>query len=96
MLPKDTKLDITTMNIMGIPRVSRVSVVDLYPVKAGLSPANFARDTRNIIEKKPWWAGRAIKRFAIIGGSQGSREPGVWDNIKRSIEKSFTVTSKKP
>jgi hypothetical protein len=76
--------------------MSRVSLFDLYPVKAGFSLANFARNTKATNEKSPWWRGRPIREFAVIDSSHGGREPGAWDNVKNSIEGSFSGARRCP
>lgn len=84
-LPRNAKIDLTTLNIVGRPRVSRVGVGELYPVQSRFSVMNYARDT-NEDAKRPWWSARPIKQFAILGGLGKSREDGVWENVARSIK----------
>jgi hypothetical protein len=84
-LPKDASIYITTMNIIGRPHVSRVNVSELYPIKKPLNIANFARDTKEISSKRPWWARRYVRRFAILETSGATREKGIWENVVRSI-----------
>jgi hypothetical protein len=86
-LPRNATLEITTMNIIGKPRVSRVGVADLYPIKRRLSLANYARDTKEKAAKRPWWAMKPVKEFAILGGFGRTREDGVWENVAKSIKR---------
>jgi hypothetical protein len=86
-LPPNAAVDITTMNFIGIPRVSRVPVSQLYPINKRFGAANFGRDTAAANAKRPWWMGSAIKQFAIRGGGGRTRESGMWEIVEQSIKK---------
>jgi hypothetical protein len=86
-LPKDAKLEITTMNFIGKPRLSLVKVADLHPVKERFGMANYTRDTKEINAKRPWYMGRAVRQFGIHGGIEMKGSPGIWENIVKSIGK---------
>jgi len=88
-LPRNATVDITTLNMIGRPRVSRVGVGDLHPVGSRFSISNYARGAKNEEMKRPWWVARPIKQFAILGVRGRSREEGVWENVARSIKRSF-------
>ena len=86
-LPRNAMLEITTMNIAGKPRLSRVEAADLYAVKRRFSLANFAQSTTRKDAKRPWWAMKPVKEFAILGRSGRTREDGVWENVAKSIKR---------
>src|SRR6266487_1975598 len=67
-LPKDAELDITTMNFIGKPRVTRVKVSDLRPVNQRFGLSNYARDAKEANAKRPWWMGRAVSQFGVHSG----------------------------
>ncbi|KAA8577072.1 hypothetical protein EYC84_007080 [Monilinia fructicola] len=46
--PKDAQIDITTMNFVGKPRVTRFDVSELKAVKQRFGVGNFSRDTKKI------------------------------------------------
>jgi hypothetical protein len=87
-LSRTATIDITTLSMIGRPRVSRVSLGDLHPIKSRFSIANYARTAKDEESKRPWWAAKPIKQFAILGGRGRLREEGVWENVARSIQKS--------
>jgi hypothetical protein len=87
-LPKDAALDITTMNFVGRPKVSRVKVSELYHSQGRFGISNFARDISKIEGKRPWYMSKPIKQFAIRSGAGRTREKGIWENIERGIPKS--------
>lgn len=86
-LPKDAKLEITTMNFIGKPRVSLVKAADLHAVRERFGMVNYARDTKDINLKRPWWMGRAVRLFGVHGGTPLKDGSGIWDNISRTITK---------
>ncbi|KAE8443534.1 hypothetical protein EG329_001774 [Mollisiaceae sp. DMI_Dod_QoI] len=86
-LPKDAELDITTMNFIGKPRVARVKVAELYPVKERFGLANYGRDTEKANEKRPFWMGKAVRIFGVHSTKSQVKESGVWENVKANIEK---------
>jgi hypothetical protein len=86
-LPKDAEVDITTMNFIGKPRVSRVKVCELYPTQQRFGLANYARNTRMSNANRPWWMGRTPTLFGVHGSRGKVRGGEAWNNIARSIEK---------
>lgn len=86
-LPKDAKLEITTVNFIGMPRVTLVKVADLRPAKERLGLVNYVRDTKDMNTKRPWWMGRAVRQFGIHGGVRIPQRKDVWENIAKAIEK---------
>jgi hypothetical protein len=86
-LPKDATLDITTVNFIGMPRVTRLSVADLHPAKERFGIVNYVRNTKDLNSKRPWWMGRAVSQFGVHSGARIAQGNGVWENIARKIEK---------
>lgn len=84
-LPKDAALDITTMNFVGKPRVNKIKLSELYPTKERFGIANYARDTKVLNSKRPWWMGKAVRIFGIRGGAGRTRGKGVWETFAKGI-----------
>lgn len=85
-LPKDAALEITTMNFIGKPRVTRVKITDLYPVNGRFGMANYARDIKSI--KSPWWAGKAVRQFGLHSSTSRVMGGEIWENIAKRIANS--------
>lgn len=85
-LPKDAKIDITTMNFIGKPRISLVRAADLYPVRERFGMVNYARHTKNLNSKRPWWMGKAVRQFGVHGSTR-LRDGEIWENIARKVAK---------
>ncbi len=85
---KDAELDITTMNFVGKPRVARVKLGDLFPVKERFGLANYARDTSEINLKRPWWMGKAVRQFGVHSNTSRIMKGEVWDQIAKAIANS--------
>ena len=86
-LPKDAKVELTTMNFVGMPRVTRVHVSDLRPSKERFGIVNYVRDTKDLDSKRKWWMGKANRQFAIHGGVHIKQGNEVWNNIAKTIAK---------
>ncbi|TVY85754.1 hypothetical protein LAWI1_G008788, partial [Lachnellula willkommii] len=54
-LPRDAQIDVTTMNILGKPRVARMKIQDLAAANERFGLVNYVRDTRAIDGKRRWW-----------------------------------------
>jgi hypothetical protein len=80
-------MDITTINTVGKPRVSKVTIKELYTSGNALGVPNYVRDTAKVDSFRPWWTGKSVRQFAIGPKGIGSREAGVWENVAKSIEK---------
>jgi len=87
MLPKDAEIDITTMNFIGKPRVTRMKVADLYPVKQRLGMANYARDTTKINAERLWWMGKAVRQFGVHSGRSKVMGGEIWRNVESVLQK---------
>jgi hypothetical protein len=86
-LPNDAALDLTTMNFIGKPRITRVKVTDLYPVKERFGMANYARDTELLNSKRPWYLPKAVRQFGVHGNTGKIMGGILWDNIAKRISK---------
>ncbi|CAL3970340.1 unnamed protein product [Diplocarpon coronariae] len=86
-LPATAELDITTMNFVGKPRVARVKIADICPVRQRLGFANYARDTGKLDAKRPWYGRRAVGQFGVHNEKSGIMGGEVWENVARCIAK---------
>ncbi|KAH7379737.1 hypothetical protein BKA64DRAFT_234806 [Cadophora sp. MPI-SDFR-AT-0126] len=86
-LPKAAELDITTMNFIGKPRVTRVKVGDLHATRERMGFANYCRDTTELNAKRPWWMGKAVRQFGVHNEKSGIMDGQVWENVAKSIAK---------
>lgn len=86
-LPKDAKLELTTVNFIGMPRVSRINIADLHPAKERFGIVNYVRDTKYLNSKRPWWMGSAIRQFGVYDGVRIAQGSEIWENIARTIAK---------
>ncbi|KAE9366504.1 hypothetical protein N431DRAFT_471555 [Stipitochalara longipes BDJ] len=86
-LPNDAALDITTMNFIGKPRVARVKVTDLYPVRERFGMANYARDTELINSRLPWYFPKAVRQFGVHSSTGKIMGGEIWNNIASRISR---------
>lgn len=89
-LPRTATIDITTMNLIGKPRVNRMQVSELRALTKPriVGGANFERikDAKREAVRK-WWMGREVRMFSIRGGEGNVREKGVWDHVAKCISR---------
>ncbi|KAL2158031.1 hypothetical protein VTH06DRAFT_4841 [Thermothelomyces fergusii] len=93
--PPSTRLDVTTMSLIGKPRVSSMTLADLRPVPARaprprLGTVNYARDTARLDAARPWWRFRAVAHFSVQDDGAVERRVRtgwVWADIRDGIEK---------
>ncbi|TVY28800.1 Heterokaryon incompatibility protein 6,OR allele [Lachnellula hyalina] len=86
-LPRDAEIDITTMNVLGKPRVARMKIQDLSAANERFGLVNYVRDTKAINERRKWWMGKAVRQFGVHGG-KGSMVGGeAWKDIQAAIAK---------
>ena len=88
-LPKDAELDITTMNNVGMPRVSRIKLGDLYSVKERFGIVNLKRDLHGKGITRKWWLRKPLRAFGVHGAMMDRRIKGggVWANVMASISR---------
>lgn len=85
-LPKSGELDITTITLIGRPRVQRLQFGDLKAVQPRiLDVANFKTD--KVDTTRPWWAGKGQKAYAVGTAKGKSREGWAWDVVAEAIRK---------
>ncbi|KAB8302160.1 hypothetical protein EYC80_005607 [Monilinia laxa] len=85
--PKDAQVDITTMNFVGKPRVTRFDVSELKAVKQRFGVGNFSRDKKKIDATRKWWMPKAVRLFGVHGGAGKVRDGEAWENIAKKIRK---------
>ncbi|KAI0837642.1 hypothetical protein F5Y06DRAFT_70900 [Hypoxylon sp. FL0890] len=88
-IPPNTELDITTMSFIAKPRVSRVKLSDLHPVRRRFGIVNLARDTTAENATRKWYMFRAVGEFNAQSNT-AKRAPWVWESIMNAIEKRRT------
>lgn len=83
----ETELDLTTIKSYGFPRVSRMFVADLRPVKARLGIENLSRLPRAPPSKpKPWWVSNEQRRFFVGNERKKSIETSIWQIVFSQIQ----------
>jgi hypothetical protein len=83
-LPATAEVDITTITLIGRPRVQKLRVNELQAVEPRLlNVANFKRTTTD--ETRPWWAGRGQRSYAIGEARGRAREGWAWDVVAEAI-----------
>lgn len=85
--PKDAQADITTMNFVGKPRVTRLNISELKAIKQRFGVANFSRDTKKINATRKWWMPKAVRLFGVHGGRATVREGEAWENLAQRLRK---------
>ncbi|KAI1496114.1 hypothetical protein F5X99DRAFT_86142 [Biscogniauxia marginata] len=82
----EAELEITTINLMAKPRLSRVNTSDLMPVKRRLGIVNLARDTKAENAARKWYMPRAVGNFSVQTNSM-PRVPWVWEKTSKTVER---------
>jgi hypothetical protein len=80
-------VDITTMNFIGKPRVSRMKLGELYPVKERFGLVNWKRDLDGVKGERKWWMGKKRCFFGVYEGMSKVREKEVWEGVRGAVEK---------
>jgi len=88
-LPPTAELDITTMNFIGKPKVTRMKITDLQSKKQRFGMVNFVRKagTEDVTKKRAWYLGKPPTRFGVHGGRTKILGGEVWENVRRGVEK---------
>jgi hypothetical protein len=84
-LPNDAALEITTMNFIGKPRVTRVKIAELYPVKERFGMANYVRDTELINSRLPWYLPKAVRQFGVHSNTSKIMGGTAWENVAKRV-----------
>lgn len=92
-IPPSTEIDLTTIKAYGRPRVSRLPLSDLKPIKARFGIQNLTR-TQSRIESKPrsWWAQREQRLFSVGDERRKTFEASIWHKVWSQIQKPATLT----
>jgi hypothetical protein len=86
--PPGTALEVTTLNPLGKPRSTVVTIGDLRPVSERFGLVNYTRDTTAENAARPWWRLRAVGKFNVTpGGETKVKEGWVWRDIRSLIER---------
>ena len=84
----ETEIDMTTLRLDGLPRVSRMRVVDLRERKrSALSVANLARvpARSDSTKERSWWTRREVTQFFVRHHEGKGREPAIWLSVLEAI-----------
>ncbi|KAJ9132993.1 hypothetical protein NKR23_g11056 [Pleurostoma richardsiae] len=93
--PPATRLDVTTMNIIGKPRRSQMTLADLRPARRRLGMVNYVRDTGAEDASRPWYMFRAVGNFKIEPVAGGERNNAwVWREVAAAIARRNAASSK--
>ena len=78
-IPPTTEVDLTTIKALGRPRVNRIPLGELWPVKARLGIQNFTwiRDS-STPTRRPWWRGTENKLFFVSETTQKATDAILW------------------
>jgi hypothetical protein len=90
--PPNTRLDVTTMSLIGKPRVSSMVLSDLRPENRRLGMVNYVRDTSIADAKRKWWRFKAIGEFNVHGET-GVKTGWVWKELKEGIARRSVAQS---
>jgi predicted YcjX-like family ATPase len=86
--PPNTRLDVTTISLIGKPRVSSMTIADLRPTNERFGMVNFVRDTTILNAKRQWWRWRAVAHFNVQENNHGTIKTGwVWNEVAGAIKK---------
>lgn len=87
-LRPDTEVSITTMGVLGKPRVSTVKLEDLRHEKRRFGLVNYTRDTSAEDAKRKWYQFRAVGEFKIEDAAPNankSKQPWLWYGIMKGF-----------
>jgi hypothetical protein len=86
--PPNTRIDVTTMTLIGKPRVSSMVLSDLRPESRRFGMVNYVRDTSLANAQRKWWRFRAVGEFNVHEQGDGGLKTGwVWKEVKEGIAK---------
>ncbi|KAK4170329.1 hypothetical protein QBC43DRAFT_328979 [Cladorrhinum sp. PSN259] len=85
--PPNTKIDVSTMSLIGKPRMSSMTISDLKPCNKRFGMVNYERDTKLLDEKRKWWRFKAVRYFNVQSGNDEKIKTGwVWRELAERIE----------
>lgn len=89
-VPGDAKVAITTMGVVGRPRVSQVKLQDLRREKRRFGLVNYVRNMRRAENAtRKWYQFGAVKEFKIEDGviaDRRSKQIFMWYDIMKAFE----------
>ncbi|KAK3330088.1 hypothetical protein B0H66DRAFT_542746 [Apodospora peruviana] len=87
-VPPTTRLDLSTLSLIGKPRVSSTTVGELRPVSKRLGMVNYERDTTKLNKDRKWWRFRPLGLFNVQKGNEKKTKTGwVWGQVVEAIAK---------
>ena len=91
----NTEVELTTMRLYGLPRVSRMQLSNLHVKERGLfGVANLARSPGVVLDgkKRPWWMGKEATRFYVGEDQRRGKEPALWPSVLEAIRENEKVS----
>lgn len=89
-IPPSTEVDMTTMRLFGLPRVTRMRLSDLNVVRGStVGVANLVKTPRDPAKygKRPWWRGPELRKFYVANKMSKSNQPTILQMVLDSIQK---------
>ena len=88
-IPLDTEIDMTTIRVFGLARVTRMRLAELrMSKKRGLAVANLQRIApADEVSKRPWWMGRKPTDFYVVEERWKSGDATIWHRVLNAIER---------
>lgn len=86
--PPNTRVDITTMSLIGKPRVSSMTLGDLHPARRRLGTVNYVRDP--VPRRRVWWHFPPVREFNVQEDTPGQKKlktGWVWNALAEGIVK---------
>ena len=96
-IASSTEVDLTTIRLYGLPRVTRIPVSELQERKRTfLNVANLVRLPRisPSSEKRPWWMGKEMTRFFVSKDRKRGEESAIWPKVLEVIQKQSNMASR--
>lgn len=88
-IPPNTEVDLTTIKAYGRPRVSRMLLSDLRPVKARFGIENMVRVSKVPASRpRPWWSSKQKSLFFVGNERKRTVETVIWQKVWSQIQHS--------
>ena len=97
-ITSSTEVDLTTMRLYGLPRVTRVPLAELQERnRKFLDVANLVRlpSKPPSSEKRPWWMGREMTRFFVSKEQKTGDESAIWPKVLEAIRRQSNNASRR-
>jgi hypothetical protein len=93
--PTNTSLEVTTISLIGKPRVSSMMIADLKPTKQRFGLVNYMRDTKAVNAQRNWYMYSAVGKFHIPSQpGKDAKDAGIWDDLAAIIARRAAQESK--